>query len=201
MSLLGGKAGKGYCRDLPAGQVSHSYNKQCGPGQTYVHAQKKVYKATKKALKKIHNNIYSNVRASAIGQTCPTEGIANVMNECMIRYIDPVREKILKNEHMGIESFPSAKTLNMIKQATAEGTRCVTSVLRNCSGINKEEVRQMVDQYIQTQFNVPSQVPAFDQEVLGEKLAKRNFMEDFVGQYRSGLRTSPDYTMSFSGIL
>ena len=198
MSLLGGR--KGHCRTLKPGQVARNFSKQCGPNQTYVHATKKVHKATRHALKRIHRNVARNVHATGIGKRCSSEDVAEALDHCMMLHIEPVRQYILEQEHMGIETFPSARTLAMIKDASQKATRGVPQALSGCTG-NKQELKLLVDKYVQETLSAPSQISDLDQKIITDKIDRVGNMQAFIDANRSGLSSYPSSYPSSSNYL
>ena len=177
---------KGRCVRVPDGQVAHK-QRHCKAGETWRAGHERVVRAHKKSMKTIQKNIRSNVESHRLAQKCSTEDLATIIDSCLSGMIEDVREHIARKEHLGVEDYPSPKTLEMIREKTAKGTRCVLAVLNRCGG-NRDQIRLMVDQYIQEQLNVDSMIPPMEKNIIERRAEKLGEIDDFVKQFRSGLR-------------
>ena len=195
---------KSQCVRLAKGKHSHD-QRHCKNGETWRAGYDRVVRATKKSLKTIQKNIHAGVSSHQLGQTCSTETLAQTIDSCIGGMIEEVREHIAQKEHLGLESYPSEKTLQMIREKSQKGTRCVLEILHRCGG-NRDQIRLMVDQYIQDQLNVDSMIPEMDKNIITRRAEKLDSIDDFVKQFRSGLHSSDTYaaspkTLSFSSLL
>lgn len=196
---------KGRCVKLGPGQHSH-YRAHCKPGETWRHGYKRVVKATKKSLKSIEKNVQTNVAKSRLAQTCSTSDLAEVIDACIGGMIEKVRKHIAMNEHLALEAYPSDSTLLMIAKESKAATRCVLNVVSRCGGANKDQIRLMVDQYIQEQLNVDSMIPPMEKDIIERRAEKLGEIDNFVQRYRSGLRVSDPIlssskSLSFSDLM
>lgn len=176
------------CVNLPAGQKSHSGGK-CGRGKTWRKGYWRRVKHTQKALKSIESNMKSELKglsSQRIISKCTDDNIADALNICMEKFIDPVEEHIKRNKDYEVGEFPTPKTLAMIQEKTRMGTECVIRALSHCGG-DKDELRILVDDYITNRLSgVPSHISPLQKHVVDQRLERRNEFQEFVRNNRMG---------------
>lgn len=174
----------GRCVRLPKGARSHN-QRHCRKGETWRAGYDREVRATRKSLKKIESDIKSEVSSHRIGRQCEDSEIAAAINMCMSNFIESVREHMATKEHLGLYDFPTESTLRMIQNKSRIGTQCVLRALSHCGG-DKDQVKLLVDQYIQNELAVGSQIPQMEQNILEKRAEKISTLKDFVNTYRSG---------------
>ena len=184
MSLAGGKMVHvpGRCVRLPKGHKSHN-RRHCGPGETWRAGYDREVRATRKSLKTIEKNIKSGVVSHRIGRACQNSEIAEAIDACMSNFIDSVREHMAQKEHLHLENYPTESTLRMIQNKSRIGTQCVLKSLSQCGG-NKDQVRLLVDEYVQKELDVASMIPDMDKTIVQNRINKLSTLEQFVQEHR-----------------
>ena len=175
----------GSCVRLPKGSKSH-FSNGCPKGYTWRKAYRKRVRTTHKTLKGIERGMKSYVGASRISRECSDIEIARAMNQCMVRFIDPVEAQIKKEMHYDVSDATSEKNLALIARASKMGAECVIHTLSNC-GKDKDQIRVMVDNYISQRLAVPSLVSDMQKQIVDNRTSKLNEFEEFVKSRRTGL--------------
>ena len=176
---------EGQCVNLPRGQKSHN-RRHCGKNQTWRKGYYRRVKQTKKTLEHIEDNMKDELKALSsqrIINRCSDKDIAEAMNVCMVKFIDPVEEHIKRNMEYEVTEFPSPKTLALIQQKTKLGTECVIQGLARCGG-DKEELRILVDKYVTERLSVPSLVSDMQKHIVDKRVERRTEFDDFVQRNR-----------------
>lgn len=186
-TFTGGDRVPGRCVKLPRGARSHN-QRHCRKGETWRAGYDREVRATRKSLKAIEGTIEASVSNHRIRRQCEDSEVAAAINACMSSFIASVREHMATKEHLGIEDYPSESTLRMIQRKSQMGTQCVLRALSHCGG-DQDQVRVLVDQYIQDQLNVNSMIPEMTKGIIEKRAEKMNTLQDWVNTYRSGMGT------------
>ena len=71
----------------------------------------------------------------------------------------------------------------MIQNKSRIGTQCVLKSLSQCGG-NKDQVRLLVDEYVQKELDVASMIPDMDKTIVQNRINKLSTLEQFVQEHR-----------------
>jgi hypothetical protein len=189
----------GSCVKLPRGSRSHN-QRHCRKGETWRAGYDREVRATRKSLKAIEGGVQASVKSHRIARQCENSEVAAAINSCMSNFIESVREHMATKEHLGLETYPSESTLHMIQRKSQIGTQCVLRALSHCGG-DKDQVRVLVDQYIQEQLNVNSMIPEMTKGIIEKRAEKINTLQDWVNTYRSGLGSSSSSSLGLKSLI
>jgi hypothetical protein len=173
---------------------SHN-QRHCRDGETWVEGYEREVRATKKSVKAIQKQITSAVRAHRIARQCDDREVAEAINICMNKFIDTVREHMATREHLGLQSYPSESTLQMIQRSAHVGTKCVLLQLSHCGG-DKGQMRVLVDQYIQDKLNVGSMIPEMEKNIINAREQKITSLQDWLTTYKATVPSGNPYGLS-----
>ena len=177
----------GRCVKLPKGSKSSSPGR-CPKGMTWRKGYDRNVRHTRKALKSIESGMKTRLSNHRVRRRCSDEEIADALNYCMTKFIEPVQVHIKKQDHYDLEPLSSPSTLMMIERKARMGTNCVIRALSHC-GADRGQIRLLVDDYLSQELSTESMTSAFDKNIIENRVGKVNALEDFVSNFRSGMRS------------
>jgi len=177
----------GRCVNLPKGSKSSNPGR-CPKGQTWRKYHKGNYRKSKRILGEIEAGMKTRLSSHRVKRRCSDEEIADALNYCMTKFIEPVQVHIKKQDHYDLEPLSSPSTLMMIERKARMGTNCVIRALSHC-GADRGQIRLLVDDYLSQELSTESMTSAFDKNIIENRVGKVNALEDFVSNFRSGMRS------------